>query len=88
MFLKNESTVFSMSVYSLVEKALVVGSTDMNSGSRCFTCESACLHFPLCKAEQCLHLNLTLRDTKLIKIIKCPVVLQVFFFFLMYICKL
>lgn len=33
MFLKNESTVFSMSVYSLVEKALVVGSTDMNSGS-------------------------------------------------------
>lgn len=79
MFLKHESTVFSISVYSLVEKALVVVSTDMNSGSRCLTCKSPCLHFPLCKAEQCLHLNLPLRDTKLIKIIKCPVVLQVLF---------
>lgn len=73
MFLKHESTVFSISVYSLVEKALVVVSTDMNSGSRCLTCKSTCLHFPLCKAEQCLHLNLPLRDTKLIKIIKCQI---------------
>lgn len=64
-------------MYSLVGKALVVVPTDTNSGSKCLMCKSTCLHFPFCKAEQCLHLNLPLRDTMLIKIlsIKCPVVL-------------